>query len=50
MLTKLFEMFNTYQERRVAYIQLTSLSDKQLIDLGLTRSEIVDKVYGRKKI
>lgn len=50
MLNKIFEMFNNYQEKRVAYIQLNNLTDKQLRDLGITRSEIVDKVYGRKKV
>jgi uncharacterized protein YjiS (DUF1127 family) len=50
MLKKFIDWFNNYQEKRVAYIQLTSLSDKQLRDLGITRSEIVEKIYGREKI
>ena len=50
MLKKLIEWFNDYQEKRVAYIQLNHLTDSQLQDLGINRSEIVGIVYGRKKV
>ena len=46
MLNKLIEAFNRYQEKRVAYIQLKELSDKQLDDLGISRSQIWQKING----
>ncbi len=33
-----------HQERRVAHWQLTSMTDKQLRDIGITRGEINQKV------
>ena len=50
MLKKIIDFINDYHEKRVAYIQLNYLTDKQLQDLGLKRSEIVDTIYGRKKV
>ena len=50
MLKKILAFLNDYHEKRVAYIQLNYLTDKQLQDLGLTRSQIVETVYGRKKV
>jgi len=34
------------QQRRVDYWQLKNLSDKELRDIGISRGEIYDKVYG----
>ena len=50
MLKKILAFINDYHEKRVAYIQLNYLTDKQLRDLGLNRSQIVEVVYGRKKV
>lgn len=36
------------QQRRVDYWQLKNLSDKELRDIGISRGEIYDKVYGGK--
>lgn len=40
MLAGLFYSLNRYVERRKAIRELSSLSDKQLKDIGITRSEI----------
>ena len=50
MLKKIFAFLNDYHDKRVAYIQLNYLTDKQLQDLGLTRAQITDTVYCRKKV
>jgi uncharacterized protein YjiS (DUF1127 family) len=34
------------QERRAAYWQLHHMSDKELKDIGVSRAEIYNKVYG----
>jgi len=34
------------QQRRVDYWQLKNLTDKELRDIGISRGEIYDKVYG----
>lgn len=46
MLKKLIEAFNRYQEKRVAYIQVSQLSEKQLDDLGLSRKQLWQKING----
>ena len=50
MLKKILDFINDYHEKRFAYIQLNYLTDKQLQDLGLTRAQITETVYGRKKV
>jgi uncharacterized protein YjiS (DUF1127 family) len=35
-----------YQQRRVAHWQLTSMTDQQLRDIGITRGDIIKKVNG----
>jgi uncharacterized protein YjiS (DUF1127 family) len=50
MLKKILDFINDYHDKRVAYIQLNYLTDKQLQDLGLTRAQITETVYGRKKV
>lgn len=39
-LRKLWVAFEAYQQRRADYLILTSLSDRELRDLGIGRSEI----------
>jgi uncharacterized protein YjiS (DUF1127 family) len=46
MLSKFFKKLIQIQEKRAAYWQLRSLSDKQLRDMGLTRGSIHEAVYG----
>lgn len=40
MLKKLFNKIIEYQERRAAYWQLQNLTDQELNDIGVSRSEI----------
>jgi len=40
MLRKLFNKIIKYQERRAAYWQLHNLTDQELNDIGVSRSEI----------
>jgi uncharacterized protein YjiS (DUF1127 family) len=46
MFKKLIEAFIRYQEKRVAYIQLRELTDKQLDDLGVSRKELWQRING----
>jgi uncharacterized protein YjiS (DUF1127 family) len=46
MLKKIVEAFIRYQEKRVAYFQLQHLTDKQLDDLGISRHQLKEKIYG----
>jgi uncharacterized protein YjiS (DUF1127 family) len=46
MFKKLIEAFIRYQEKRVAYIQLRELTDKQLDDLGVSRAELWQRING----
>ena len=39
--------YKTWRLERAAITQLSSLSDRQLKDIGLNRSEIIDAVRGR---
>ena len=45
MFKKFIKRIQEAQERRVAYWQLQHMSDKALKDIGVTRSEIRQKVY-----
>jgi uncharacterized protein YjiS (DUF1127 family) len=49
MLKHIIDWFEDYQARRVAYIQLNYLSDRQLNDLGLSRSQLKEKINGSRK-
>lgn len=40
LLKALLKALNDWQDRRVAYWQLTNMSDKQLRDIGISRGEI----------
>ena len=37
------------QERRVAYWQLKNMSDRELRDIGISRSQLYDAVYNYDK-
>ena len=45
MFKRIIKSLQEAQERRVAYWQLQHMSDKALKDIGVTRSEIRQKVY-----
>ncbi len=45
MIKRLYNKIKEIQEKRVAYWQLSNLSDKALKDLGIHRSEIRSIVY-----
>lgn len=47
IIKKLFESLQEYQQRRADYWILQNLSDKDLRDIGLTRSEINYRVHNR---
>jgi uncharacterized protein YjiS (DUF1127 family) len=47
IIKKLFELLQEYQQRRADYWVLQNLSDKDLRDIGLTRSEINYRVHNR---
>lgn len=47
MLKRIYDYLIKYQEKRVAIWQLNNLTDKQLNDIGLTRREIYEVVYGK---
>lgn len=46
MLSKFFNKLMEAQAKRAAYWQLRNLSDKQLKDMGLTRGNIYEAIYG----
>jgi uncharacterized protein YjiS (DUF1127 family) len=46
MLKKIVDYIVRHQERRVALFQLENLSQKQLDDLGLSRHQLKEKIYG----
>jgi uncharacterized protein YjiS (DUF1127 family) len=46
MFKKIADAFMRYQKRRVAYIQLSNLSERELKDLGISRSELKQIING----
>lgn len=48
LLKTIFKKIQEVQERRVAYWQLYNLSDAELRDIGIGRSQIWDAVYNDK--
>jgi len=44
-----WEAFEEHQQLRADYMVLQAMPDRELNDLGITRSEIQGKVYGKKK-
>ena len=47
ILNKIFNALQEHQQRRADYWVLQNLSDKDLRDIGLTRSEIKHRVHNR---
>lgn len=46
MLKRFFEKVQEMQQRRADYWILMNLSDRELKDLGIGRSEIRERIYG----
>ena len=46
MLGRIYQYLIEAQEKKVAYWQLQNMSDKALKDMGITRGEIYQKIYG----
>ena len=46
MLKRIIKAIIAHQEKRAAYYTLAKLSDKDLKDIGVTRGELRQKVYG----
>ncbi len=46
MFKRIYNFIKKSQEKKIAYWQLSSMSDKTLRDIGISRSEIWYKVYG----
>ena len=46
MFKKLFQAIQDIQQRRADYYILTHMSDRELRDLGISRSEIRQRIYG----
>ena len=49
MLTKLLQKWKEASEKRKAYNELHKMSDYQLKDIGLTRGNIREAVYGEEQ-
>jgi uncharacterized protein YjiS (DUF1127 family) len=48
MFRKLINLIKEGQQRKVAYWQLQNMTNQQLKDIGVSRSEIKNKVYGEQ--
>lgn len=47
MLKRIYEYLHKYQERKVAIWQINNLTNAQLKDIGYTRQELHEAVYGK---
>lgn len=47
-LKKLFKTIELYQKKRADYMLLQMLSDRELHDIGLGRSQIKEVIYGKE--
>lgn len=45
-LKKIFKRFEEYQQKRADYMLLQMMSDKDLNDIGLSRGNIREVIYG----
>jgi len=46
MFKRIYNFIKTSQQKKIAYWQLEHMTDRQLKDIGVSRSEIWHKVYG----
>jgi uncharacterized protein YjiS (DUF1127 family) len=47
-LKKLFKTIEVYQQKRADYLLLHMLSDRELHDIGIGRSQIKEVIYGKE--
>lgn len=47
MLKRIYNYLISYQEKKVALWQIDNLTDAQLKDIGYTRSQLYEAVYGK---
>lgn len=47
LFSRLAEAYRAWRSRQAAIRELTQLTDHELADIGLSRSQIPDAVYGR---
>ncbi len=47
MFKKLIKFIQKGQQRKVAYWQLQNMNDRELKDIGVSRSEIHQKIYSK---
>jgi len=48
-LLKLWKRFEAYQQKRADYMLLQMLTDKELQDIGISRGQIREVIYGEYK-
>tara|TARA_E500000318_G_scaffold42903_1_gene40925 strand:+ start:34 stop:198 length:165 start_codon:yes stop_codon:yes gene_type:complete len=48
MFKRLFQKIQDNQQRRADYWLLQNMSDKNLHDMGISRGEIYNKIYGEE--
>jgi uncharacterized protein YjiS (DUF1127 family) len=48
MLGRIYNYLIKFQEKRVAIWQINNLTDLQLKDIGYTRSQLYEAVYGKR--
>ena len=48
MFKRIYDFIKETNEKRVAYWQLNNMSDKALKDMGITRGDIYQKIYGEQ--
>ena len=48
MFKRIYDFIKETNEKRVAYWQLNNMSDKALKDMGISRGEIYNKIYGQQ--
>jgi len=44
-----WEAFEEHQQRRADYMVMMAMPDRELKDIGITRSEIQERISGKKK-
>ena len=48
MFKRIYNFIKESQNNKVAYWQLKNMSDKALKDIGISRGEIYQKIYGKQ--
>lgn len=48
MFKRIYNFFKESQEKKIAFWQLNHMTDKALRDIGVSRGEIYQKIYGKQ--